>query len=414
MQKMNIWYLSAHDQPKGQSARTYEFSQELLKRGHRVTMFTNSYCHWTHKELLAPHEKWRIEDVDGIRVVWLRTIPYAGNGLKRGANMLSNAWRSLQVAKILPDRPDVVIGPSVPLGTGWAAARIAASKGAAFVFEIRDVWPIALVDDGGLSKNSPVYHAFRFIEKSLYRKAQRISATMPFVFNHVAEAGSDPKKVTWVPNGVNFERFAGYGGYDGGHRLPLVAMYIGGFGVAHDVITIVRAASILQQKGITDIRFVIIGNGVKRPECEREAAACRLTNLEFRDSIPKADIPRTQTGSDVLIASVLDSPIYRFGINLNKMFDYFASERPVIFSGNAPNDPVAEAGAGFSIAPEDPGAMAEALQNLLAMTPQERAGLGKRGRDYINGFDMRALSARMESLLLQAIHDKGALNEAGR
>ena len=140
MQKMNIWYLSAHDQPKGQSARTYEFSRELVKRGHQVTMFTNSYCHWTHVERLAPREKWRVEEIDGIRVIWLRTIHYTGNNWRRGANMLSNAWRSIQVARALSDKPDVVIGPSVPLWTGWAASKIAGMKGSAFVFEVSGRW----------------------------------------------------------------------------------------------------------------------------------------------------------------------------------------------------------------------------------------------------------------------------------
>lgn len=75
---MNIWNISAHDQPRGQSSRTYDFSRELLKRGHQITMFTNSYCHWTHTERLSPNEKWRIEEIDGIRVVWMRTIKYTG------------------------------------------------------------------------------------------------------------------------------------------------------------------------------------------------------------------------------------------------------------------------------------------------------------------------------------------------
>lgn len=407
MQKMNIWYLSAHDQPKGQSSRTYDFSLELVKRGHQVTMFTNSYCHWTHEEILAPHEKWRIEEIDGIRVVWLRTIHYTGNGWGRGMNMLSNAWRSILVARTLSEKPDVVIGPSVPLLTGWAALKIARMNRAAFVFEVRDVWPIVLVDDGGLSKNSPVYHAFRSIEKYLYRKSQRISATMPFIYQHISESGSNPEKVTWIPNGVNFERFSGLGTYNGGGKLPLVAMYVGGFGVAHDVITIVRAAKILQQKGINQYRFVIIGDGVKRPECQREASLNNLSNIEFRDPVAKADVPRVQMESDVLIACVTDSNSYRFGLNLNKIFDYFASGRPVIFSGNAPNDPIVEAGAGFSIPPEDPEGMAGALQKLLEMSPAERMEMGKRGRRYVeNEFDMRKLADRMELLLLQAVKDR--------
>lgn len=409
MRSMKIWYLSAHDQPRGQSARTYDFSRELVRRGHHVTFFTNSYCHWTHVERLAPREKWRIEEIDGIRVVWLRTIPYTGNGWGRGANMLSNAWRSIQAARTFTEKPDVVIGPSVPLGTGWAASKIARMKGAAFVFEVRDVWPIALVDDGGLSKASPVYHAFRLLEKSLYRRSHRISATMPFVYQHVADSGGDPRKVRWIPNGVDFDRFSGFEEYDGGNRVPLVVMYVGGYGNAHDVITVVRAARILQEKGNGKIRFVVVGDGVKRPECQREASLHRLANIEFRDPVAKSEVPRLQTESDVLVACVLDSAAYRFGLNLNKLFDYFASGRPVIFSGNAANDPVAEAGAGFSIPPENPDAMVEALERLQDMSPAERREMGKRGRRYVeNEFDLRILAVRMESMLVQAVRDKEA------
>lgn len=372
-------------------------------------MFTNSYCHWTHVERLESHEKWRIEEIDGIRVVWLRTIHYTGNGLDRGMNMLSNVWRSLQVVRSLQDKPDVVIGPSVPLGTGWAASKIAQMKGASFVFEVRDVWPIALVDDGGLSKRNPVYYVFRFIEKYLYRKSQRISATMPFIFQHVAESGSNPDKVTWIPNGVSFDRFTGFETYKGGEKLPLIVMYVGGFGVAHDVISIVRAAKILQEKGNHNYRFVIVGDGVKRSECEREAALNGLTNIEFHDSIPKSDVPRLQTEADILVACVTDSDSYRFGLNLNKIFDYFASGRPVIFAGNAPNDPIEDSGSGFSVPPEDPDAMVGALQKLMEMSPAERIEMGKLGRHYVEKeFDMRKLADRMELLLLQSIKDREA------
>lgn len=404
---MNIWYLSAYDQPKGHSARTYDFSRELVKRGHQVTMLTNSYCHFTHVERLAPHEKWRIEEIDGIRVVWLKTIHYTDNGWRRGANMLSNVMRSIQVAKKLPERPNVVIGPSVPIGTGWAASRIARMYGAAFVFEVRDVWPIILVDNGSLSKRSSSYHLFRFIEKYLYRKSQRISSVLPFIRNHVFESGSDPDKVTWIPNGVDFERFPSHEGYNGGIKLPLVVMYVGGYSVLHDVISIVRAANILQKKGICKYRFVLVGDGVKRPDCEREASFYGLPNIEFRDPVPKSDVPRLQTEADILIACVTDSPGFRFGLNLNKTYDYFASARPIIFSGNAPNDPVAKSGAGFSIPPEDPEAMADALMKFLEMSSAERIEMGKRGRRYVEReFDMRKLAIRMESLLLQAIKDR--------
>lgn len=405
---MIIWFFSAYDQPRGHSSRTYDFSLELKNRGHKVTMFTNSYCHWTHQCRLKPSEKWRIEDIDGIRVIWLRTIHYIDSGMMRGLNMVSNAWRCIQVSRILQEKPDVVVGPSVPLLTGWAASIVAEMKEAAFVFEVRDIWPLALVESGGLSKKNSIYYVLRYLEKFLYRTSQRISSALPFVYKHISESSADPEKVIWIPNGINFERFSGFETYDGGVKNRILAMYVGGFGAEHDVMTIVRAANILKNKGNNRYKFVIVGNGPKRLECEMEASLNKLSNIEFRDPVAKSDVPKLQMEADVLVASIIDSGVYRFGLNLNKLYDYFASGRPVIFSGKAPNDLVAEAGSGFSIPPEEPEAMARALEKMIEMSPTERIDMGKRGRKYIETkFDMSVLGDRMEELLLIATKDKG-------
>jgi glycosyltransferase involved in cell wall biosynthesis len=364
-------------------------------------MFTNSYNHWTHEDFLGPDEKWRTEDIDGISVVWLKTRPYKGNGLDRALNMLSNMKRCYEASKVIEEKPDVIIAPSVPIGTGWVGYKIAKSMGAKFIYEVRDVWPIALVDNGGLSKKHPFYLILRSMEKSLYKRSDAISATMPYLDKHVEESGSDSSKITWLPNGVDLKRFDGLPDYDGGKKNIITVMYVGGFAIAHDVITIIKAAEILRDKGINNLDFIIIGNGVNKKDCVTYAKERELANIEFRDQISKTDIPKVQQESDVLVAAVTDSPIYRFGINLNKLLDYFASGRPVVFSGNAPNDFVADAKAGYSIPPEDASAMADVFVKFLEMSPAERAAMGKNGRKYIEKFSMEKLGKKMESLIVE-------------
>lgn len=403
---MKVWYVSAYDQPRGQSTRTYDFSRELVRRGHEVTMFTNGFCHFTHTERLGPDERWRVEMVDGIRVVWLKTRPYSGNGGGRGLNMLDNVRRVLQASKVLGDRPDVVLGPSVPTLTGWAAARLAQRYRVPFIFEVRDVWPDALVDIGGLSRSSPVYHAFRFLEKMLYRKAERISSTLPHLSAHVAASGSDPAKIVCIPNGVDLSPYTRDAAYDGGQGRQLVVMYVGGFGLDHDVPTIIRAAKLLQDEGDTGFRFIVIGGGVRKAEAEEEVRSYKLRNLELREPIPKAGIPEAQRGADILVAAITDSKSYRFGLNLNKLCAYFASARPVLFSGNPPNDPVHDSGAGLSVAAEDPQAMVAGLKELAAMGAAARIEMGERGRQYAQTtLSMEALGARMEDMLASAMEE---------
>lgn len=401
---MKIWYVAAYDQPRGQSPRTYDFSVELVRRGHEVTMFTNGYCHFTHKERLRDDELWRVEMVDGIRVVWLKTRPYVGNGLGRGLNMLDNVRRVLQSSRTLGDRPDVVLGPSVPLLTGWAAARLADRYRVPFIFEVRDVWPDALVDIGGLKKNSLMYRVFRHVEKLMYRKAARISSTLPNLADHVAGSGSDPAKIVCIPNGVDLAPYNKPESYDGGAGRQLVVMYVGGFGLDHDVPTIIRAAKILQDEGDQRFRFIVIGGGVRKAQCEEEARSCQLRNLELRNPVPKTSLPEVQRDADILVAAITDSKSYRFGLNLNKLCSYFASARPVLFSGNPPNDPVAESGGGISVKAEDPQAMVDGLRALAQREPAERIRMGESGRRYAQTtLSMEALGDRMEKMLASAI-----------
>ncbi len=303
----------------------------------------------------------------------------------------------------------MVLGPSVPLLTGWGAMILARKYKVPFIFEVRDVWPDALVDIGSMTKSSVVYRVFRLIEKQLYRRAARISSTLPYLADHVRRAGSEPAKIVCIPNGVDVSLFEGQD-YDGG-KSPLTVMYVGGFGLDHDVPTIIRAAKILQDEGSEEFRFVIIGGGVRKEACVAEAATYGLSNLTFRPPVPKSSLPAVQTQADILVAAITDSPSYRFGLNLNKLCSYFASSRPVLFSGNSPNDPVREAGAGPSIAAEDPAGMARALRELLAAGPEERKRMGDNARRYAhNTLSLAALGKRMDLMLRTAVDEYRAAN----
>ena len=397
---MKIWYLSAYDQPYGQSTRTHDFSRELVRRGHEVTFFTNGYCHFKHTERLSKDEKWRVEEIDGIRVVWIKTRPYVGNGIDRGLNMLDNVTGILSVYKKIGNMPDVVLGPSVPIMTGWAAARIATSFGVPFVYEVRDVWPDALVDMGGMSRSSLTYKLFRHVEKNLYRQAASISSTLPCLQSHVEGSGADPGKVVCIPNGIDLSIYNNAGPYHGGDSDRLTVMYVGGFGLDHDVPTIIKAAKLLQDSGDERFRFVIYGGGVRKPECVEQARSYGLKNLEIHNPVSKSLLPEIQAQADILVAAITDSKSYRFGLNLNKLCAYFASARPVLFSGNPPNNPVRDANAGLTVDAEKPSEMVLALTALADMGANERADMGRRGRAYAeNVIAMNVLGDKMESLL---------------
>jgi len=404
---MNIWFLSAYDQPKGQSSRTYDYAIELTKLGHKVTFFTSSYNHFTHAELLKPGEKWREDWFGNVRTIWLKTIPYKDNGFWRGVNMLSNAWRAYWVGKSLKETPDVIFGPSVPLFTGLSAFLLSRQKKCYFCFEVRDIWPQALIDLNVLSKNNPITWLFGRIETFLYWHANRIIAVLPFAYRHICQYGIPRGQIFWVPNGIDFERFSRCKPYDGGEVNKLVVMYIGGFSSTHGIKVIIESAKYLQQEGIRGIRFVFIGEGREKEYYQQFVNDYQVRDVEFREPVKKTEISKVQEEADVLVASVKNTKVYQFGINSNKLFDYLASGRPIIFAVNSPNNSVVEANAGISIPPEDPYAMSEAIKTFFHMAPDKRVILGKNGREYAQKYyDIKILAKKLETILLELL-EKG-------
>jgi glycosyltransferase involved in cell wall biosynthesis len=85
---------------------------------------------------------------------------------------------------------------------------------------------------------------------------------------------------------------------------------------------------------------------------------------------------------------------------VNKLFDYLAASKPLILVGEPANNPVEEAHCGLTVPPENPQALAEAVIKLYQMSPEERAEMGKRGREFVEKHhDIRKLAAHLERVL---------------
>src|SRR6185436_8286349 len=131
------------------------------------------------------------------------------------------------------------------------------------------------------------------------------------------------------------------------------------------------------------LRFVLVGGGHLRDRLEARVRDEGLTNVAMFPAIPKAQIPSLLKGFDIAYIGWQRTPIYRFGIAPNKLMDYMMAQRPVLHSVEAGNDPVAEAGAGLTVPPQDAKAVAEGLLQLAAVPADERAAMGRRGREFV-------------------------------
>src|SRR5690606_19605454 len=114
----------------------------------------------------------------------------------------------------------------------------------------------------------------------------------------------------------------------------------------------------------------------------------------------KAEVGGLLASADVLIATLKDKPLYRYGTSLNKLNDYLAAGLPVVLGAHGTDNPVSQGDAGIVVPPENAKAMAEAIVCLYGMTPEERAAIGARGRAHVaKHYDMRGLADKYERLL---------------
>ncbi len=383
----------------GMEYRPYYLAREWVRLGHSVTVVGSSFSHLRRR---SPEKS--EEMIDDIRFLWLKTRGYNGNGAGRVLNMAAFSTALYLSAGLLArnERPDVVIASSPHPFIIYGAGRIARLSGARLIFEVRDLWPLTIVELGNISPRHPFIALMQRAEDYAYRAADRVISVLPKAGDYMVGRGMNRDKFACVPNGVDI---AGENVF--GLRLPnyheaalaglrekglFLVGYAGGHGIANALGYLIDAAAILRN---SPVAFVLAGEGTEKQALAEKAMRLGLENVCLLPPVDKAAMPALLSAMDALYIGWNREPIYRFGISPNKIMDYMMSGKPVIHSVEACNDPVAESGCGVSVPPEDPGRIAGALESMLSMTGAEREQMGARGRSFVlEHFDYRVLAGK--------------------
>ena len=405
----NVWILNHYAQEPGGAGgiRHYALAHNLRAHGWNAFILAASLEHGTGRQRLGDDEISRLDVKGGVPFLWLRTRSYLGNGLNRILNMIDYTRAVLDPANLaeLP-RPDVIIGSSVHPLAAWAGRRLARRYKVPFIFEVRDLWPQTLIDMGRLSKRHPAAIALRFLETSLYRSAARIITLLPLAHEYIEPLGISRSRIVWIPNGVDVAEFpVTPAKFD---RGTLKLGYLGSFGQANSLDTLIQAMGILNNKSAHHkVLLEMYGIGPEKDELISLARRIAPSNVQIRPAVSKAHIPEMCANQDAFVICVRDlKGLYRFGISMNKIFDYMAAGRPTIIAVDAANNPVAEAGAGITVPPEDPAALADAIVEMAETSPEQREAMGRAGRRYVEeNHGMDILARRLAETLDAALED---------
>src|SRR5690606_27125812 len=105
--------------------------------------------------------------------------------------------------KIISDKPDVILYSSLSLVGFLGAERLARKNKVPLYFEVRDIWPLSLIEIGGISPSHPFVRFLQWVEDRAYRKSDKVISNLKNSIVHMVSRGLDPNKFHWIPNGVS-------------------------------------------------------------------------------------------------------------------------------------------------------------------------------------------------------------------
>jgi colanic acid biosynthesis glycosyl transferase WcaI len=350
------------------ATRVYERALYWVRWGHTVTVITCA-PNFPHGRVFDGYRnRWRqVEDMDGIRVVRVKTYIAANRGvIRRSLDFLSFLVTGF-LAGVAEERPDVVAATSPQFFAAVAGWAVGGVRRLPFVFELGDLWPTSISAVGAMKKGILLGLVERF-ELFLYRRSAAVAALTHAFKRNLIGRGIKADKIHVVVNGVDLDRYGPRGrntelAREWGLGGKFVIGYVGTHGMAHGLINVIDAAERLV--GEDHIQFLLAGSGAERQMLIDEAGKRSLGNVVFLPPQPKENMPRVWSLCDVALVHLKDSPAFAEVIP-SKIFEAMAMGLPLLLA--APEGEasaiLSNTGAGLWVPAERPDDLADAVRRL--------------------------------------------------
>jgi glycosyltransferase involved in cell wall biosynthesis len=359
------------------------FAKYLRSCGDQVSVVSGEFGYMDPKPVKAPFWRRLIrqETVDNLSVLRTFSATYGHSGLGRRSFGIVSFSITCLLGLFRGRRPDVIYAsspPLLPMFSAWFASGI---RGVPLVIEIRDLWPASLVE---LSSPAawPAVAVMSRLERFLYDRSTLIITLTEGIRRNIIERGWRPEKIHTIRYGVSAERF--FPDQEAADRVRAaegwkdlkIVLYLGAHGLANNLDVILRAADRLRSR--SDIRFVLVGDGLEKKRIIGLAADLELNNLVFRDPISARDAASYINAADICVATLQDTPLFRSAIP-SKLIEYMACGKAVVVGIRGEAEAIVEkAVAGLVFSPSDDAELAECVETLIE-APDRRAAMGRSG-----------------------------------
>lgn len=409
-----IWIINhyALTPAQGGLSRHFFFARELQKRGYNVRIFSSSTIHNTDINMIEKNEKCFFKDVDyeGVHYTYLKSSSYKGNGLARIKNMLGFAYEIKKIWKFYKqEKPDLIYASSPDIFTAWKAEKLAKCHGLPCVVEVRDLWPLSIVEYKGFSNHNPIISALYSLEKRIYKHADALVFTMEGGKDYLIDKKWSKKinldKVFNINNGIDIVE------QDSQRKdfiiddLDLLddkfkVVYTGSIRTANSVDLLVKAAEKLEKYLI---KFIIYGDGDNRSELEQYCADNGIANVKFKGKVDKKYIPYICSKASINVLTYKNAGTWKYGGSQNKMFDYMNAGRPIVTNIQMGYSLLKKYYCGVELGNNEVTDLAEAILQIYNLPQDEYEQMCKNAKEAAKDFDYSILTDKLEEVINYAI-----------
>ncbi len=411
---MHIMFMAQCYAPEDVSAAVLiaELATDLVKRGHAVTFVTGAPNYPAGRVFEGYRNRpYQVEWLDGVRVV--RTWSYISPSKALWPRLFHYGSYSATAfyGGLFAGRPDVIVSYSPPLPLGLSAWLLSRLWHVPWVLELEDLYPDAAVAAGVL-RNQSLIRFFSAMERFEYRAASRISVIAENFRQILLAKGVQGAKITVIPVWADPEFVRPLPKTNGfRHALglsdELVVMYAGNLGLTSCLEDVLSAAGLVQDA--PHIRFVIVGEGVRRAYLVAAAQRAGLSNVTFLPYQPREVFPQMLAAADVGLVT-LNQGSANSSLP-SKIFNVMASARPVLAVAPPASEIahlVEAAHCGLVVPPGRPELLAAALRDLDAQ-PAQLEEMGRNGRTQLEEHFSRGRCVELyESMLAAVCRREGA------
>ena len=314
--------------------------------------------------------------------------------LRYSLNWIIQLWKGLREKDV-----DVIYLASTPPIQGMLGAFIKKFRGIPFVYNLQDIFPDSLFNNGLANKGGLLWKIGRVIENFTYKNADKIIVISEDFKKNIMAKGVPEEKIVVVHNWVDQnavvdiprERNKLFDAY-GLDRSKFYVTYNGNIGLSQNLDMLLSVAEEFQSAKVqafhgneiccTDIHFVLVGNGAYLDEVKRIIAEKKLENVHLLPFQPYEDISHVFSLGDASL--VISKPGTGAASVPSKTWSIMSASRPVLanFDENELKQIVEKHHCGIFTKAGDNEAF---KQSILALYNNREMAveMGKNGRQFV-------------------------------